>query len=319
MPEAATCNLFLVGAPKAGTTSLDALLRTHPDVYLPDIKEPCHFCPDVAEQLAPAFRAKQRIDLAAYLDDPKRKPLGLAWVTSRQDYERLFAPATGQRVVGDCSTFYLSSAVAPAAIHAYNPDARIVAVLRRPLDRIRSHYEMDRAHGVVSRALPVLIEEELALGEGAHWGNSAYYVGASRYQAQLQAFHRRFQADRICVMSFEALLARPEVELRRLYAFLGIDVPPGGLALPKANGKRAARFSRLNRALHVSGFKPAVSGALKRILPASLEQAAKSAYYRRGAGSVSAQDLERARRLLVDAGLDLDPDVPALAAAARLN
>lgn len=297
-------NFFLVGAPKAGTTSIDRLLRGHPDVFLPSIKEPCHFCPDVAAQLAPSFRKKQRVDLAAYLASADRKELGLAWVTSAKDYARLFEGAHGHRVVGECSTFYLSSQAAPGLIHAYNPDARIVAVLRRPLDRIRSHYEMDRVHGLTTRPLLALVEEELALGEDANWGNCAYYVGASRYQRQLQAFHRHFAPSSVCVLSFEALLADPGTELGRLFAFLGIPAPAGPLALPSANRARGARFPGFNRALHASGLKAMVAGALKKSLPGRLERAAKSMYYRRGARVVSDGELARVERLLREAGLE---------------
>lgn len=307
-------NFFLVGAPKAGTTSIDRLLRTHPDVFLPPIKEPCHFCPDVAAQLEPSFRKKQRIDIAAYLASPERRELGLAWVTSADDYARLFEGAEDRRIVGDCSTFYLSSRDAPGMIHAYNPDARIVAVLRRPLDRIRSHYEMDRVHGVTTRPLLSLVEEELALGEDAHWGNCAYYVGASRYARQLQAFGRFFAPAQVCVLSFEQLLADPAAELGRLFAFLGIAAPAGPLALPSANRARGIRFPAFNRALHASGLKTMVSGALKKGLPDRLERAVKSAYYRGRTPVVADGELSRIERLLRDAGLDTLPgDAPAAA------
>jgi sulfotransferase family protein len=303
----AKAQFFLVGAPKAGTTSIDRLLRDHPDVFLTSIKEPCHFCPDVAEQLAPSFSKKQRIDIASYLASAHRRELGLAWVASADDYARLFEGADGRKVIGECSTFYLSSKAAPAAIHAYNPDARIVAVLRRPVDRIRSHYEMDRVHGVTGRPLLSLVEEELALGDDANWGNCAYYVGASRYSRQLQMFYRFFEPESVCVLSFEKLVADPEVELGRLFEFLGIPAPAGPLALPSANRARSARFPGFNRALHASGLKPLVSGLLKRALPQHLERAAKSTYYRRGSRVVSDDELSRLARLLQDAGVESEP------------
>lgn len=312
--QAPRCNFFLVGAPKAGTTSIDRLLRGHPDVYLSPIKEPCHFCPDVAEQLAPSFRKKQHVDIAAYLASRPLRELGLAWVSSADDYARLFEDASGQRIVGECSTFYLSSAEAPARIHAYNPDARIVAILRRPIDRIRSHYEMDRVHGVTGRSLSSLVEEELALGDGAHWGNSAYYVGASRYARQLQAYRRHFAPEQICVLSFERLLADPDRELRRLHAFLGIGVPAERLALPSANRARTARFPVFNHALHASGFKSLLSGTLKRAMPARWQAAAKSAYYRSGGRTTSDGELAKVERLLREAGLADTPVLDATAA-----
>lgn len=310
-PSDPRANFFLVGAPKAGTTSVDRLLRRHPQVFLSPIKEPCHFCPDVAEQLAPSFRKKARVDIPSYLDSPARQSIGLAWVTSFDDYRRLFEGAHGQPIIGECSTFYFSSKVAARNIHSYNPDARIMALLRNPVDRIRSHYEMDRAHGVTHRPLLSLVEEELALGDEANWGNSRFYVGASRYSRQLREFHRHFAPENICVLSFESLVADPEPTLRSLFTFLGISVPSGPLVLPFANSKRAARFSRFNSVLHQSGIKPFVSGLLKKSLPGRLEKAAKSAYYREGGRVVSDDELDKLRILLRDEGLDY---VPAMAA-----
>ncbi|WP_159015888.1 sulfotransferase family protein [Cognatiluteimonas profundi] len=296
-------NLFLVGAPKAGTTSIDQLLREHPDVFLSPIKEPCHFCTDVADQLSQSVQRKRKFDVAAYLDASERKLEGLAWVDSPGHYARLFDAADAQPVIGECSTFYLSSKVAARAIHDYNPDARIVALLRDPLQRIRSHYEMDRVHGLTARSLTSLIEEELALGDDAHWGNCFYYLGASRYAPQLARFRQYFPHDKVLVLSFESLLADTEATLRQLYAFLGIDALPELLALPSANRGRAARFPGFNRALHASGLKPLVSGLLKSGLSSRLEQRMKSAYYRRGVHVVSDEEMQRIGRLLRDEGL----------------
>ena len=92
-PSTPKANFFLVGAPKAGTTSVDRLLRRHPQVFLSPIKEPGHFCPDVAEQLAPSFGKKTRLDIAAFLDSPDRPTVGLAWVTAFEHYQRLFEGA----------------------------------------------------------------------------------------------------------------------------------------------------------------------------------------------------------------------------------
>lgn len=300
--SAPRANCFVIGAPKAGTTSIDRLLRTHPDVFLSPIKEPSHFCPDVAAQLAPSFRKKRRLDVSAYLES-SREVTGLAWVSSPADYARLFEGAAGHAVVGECSTFYLSSAAAPELVRIYNPRARIVAALRRPLDRIRSHYEMDRAHGTVTRPLVQLVEEELALGNRAHWGNCAYYVGASRYREQLHAWHEHFPAEAICVLSFERMLADPQAELGRLFAFL--DIPePDDLALPSANRRRAARFSGFNGALHATGLKPRVADLFKRLLPERMEQAMKAWYYRPGARVVGDEELQRVKHLLREEGVD---------------
>src|SRR6478672_5580804 len=83
-------NFFLVGAPKAGTTSLDRLLRSHPDVFLSPIKEPCHFCPDVTAQLRHQLNARAGFDLPGYLASPDKAVIHFQPVASPEHYARLF-------------------------------------------------------------------------------------------------------------------------------------------------------------------------------------------------------------------------------------
>lgn len=297
-------NFFLVGAPKAGTTSVDRLLRNHPDVFLSPIKEPCHFCPDISAQLAPTWAGRKRVDLESYLASPDREVIHLHPVERSDDYARLFAGAEGRRIVGECSTFYLSSGVAAANIRAYNPEARIVVLVRKPIDRIRSHYAMDRSLGLATRPLLSLVEEELALGDQAHWGNCRFYVGASRYQPQIEAFHRHFPRERVCVLSFESLVADPDKTLRRLFDFLGLDAPAGQLALPRENASRAARFPWLHSGLRQSGIKPIIAGLLKSTSSSRIGHMAKSVYYREKAKVVSDEDLAKLATLLQAQGLE---------------
>lgn len=302
VPGAPRANFFLVGAPKAGTTSVDRLLREHADVFLSPIKEPCHFCPDVNAQLA-SQQDPSRLDLDAYLDAPQRPIVHLYPVSSPERYARLFDGAAGRRIVGECSTYYLSSAVAAERIHAYNPAAKILVLTREPIARIRSHYVMDRTLGLASRPLPDLVEEELALGARANWGNCRYYVGASRYGVQIAEYAARFPAGNVCVLSFERLVAEPERELRRLFAFLGIR-PPARLALPRENGARAARFEWLHSGLRESGIKPMLRGLWNRSAGTRFGRMARSMYYRDKADFVSQEDLQRVRGLLRELHMD---------------
>lgn len=296
-------NFFLVGAPKAGTTSVDRLLRNHPDVFLSPIKEPCHFCPDVNDQIAPGLKKKNAVDLSSYLASPTREVIHLHQVASPDDYSRLFDGAAGRKIIGECSTYYLSSTAAPRKIHAYNPDARIMVLVRNPVDRIRSHYAMDRYLGHVSRPLLSLIEEELALGDDANWGNCRYYVGASRYARQLREFHRYFAPEQVCVLSFEKLVAEPDSEVRKIFEFLEIALPAGTLALPVANKSHVARFPALHSGLRESRLKPLIAGLLKNTMGTRIGQSARSFYYRETVQVVSNEDLDRVGVLLREEGL----------------
>ncbi len=105
---AAKPNFFIVGAPKCGTTALYEYLRRHPHIFMPQIKEPHFFA----------------TDLGAY-------PM----VKTEKDYAALFAEARREHLrVGEASVYYLRSAVAASGIRAFDPGAKIIAMVRNPVD-----------------------------------------------------------------------------------------------------------------------------------------------------------------------------------------
>jgi len=102
-------NFFIVGAPKCGTTGLYHYLKQHPDIFMPERKEPNFFCADL--EISRAIR-------------------------DRGTYLRLFAHAGPERRVGEASVWYLFSRRAASAIKAFNPDALIIAMLRNPVEML---------------------------------------------------------------------------------------------------------------------------------------------------------------------------------------
>jgi Sulfotransferase domain len=105
-------NFFIVGAPKCGTTALYEYLRPHPNIYMSPVKEPHFFAKD----------------LGGY---PRIKTL--------EEYEALFAASSPQHLrVGEASVYYLRSLVAISNIHQFNPDAKIIAMFRNPVEMVHS-------------------------------------------------------------------------------------------------------------------------------------------------------------------------------------
>jgi hypothetical protein len=105
-------NFFIVGAPKCGTTALYEYLRPHPNIFMPEIKEPHFFARD----------------LGTY---PRIKTL--------EDYTGLFATSSAEHLrLGEASVYYLRSSVAIPNIRAFNPDAKIIAMFRNPVDMVYS-------------------------------------------------------------------------------------------------------------------------------------------------------------------------------------
>jgi hypothetical protein len=199
-------NLFIIGAPKAGTTSLYEYLRGHPDVYMSPVKEPAYFSPDVPPQ---KVRFQHGRDLERYLD--------------------LFAGARDERYLGEGSTYYIYSRQAPTLIDEFSPDARIVAMLRNPVEMAWALHGQRAAHG----REPLLdFEEALAADERPDAGGGARrdtvqkvgrYRDRARYAEQLERWFAVFGRDRCHVIVFEDFAADTASAFTQLLAWLGID------------------------------------------------------------------------------------------------
>src|SRR3989442_12151635 len=118
-------DFFIVGQHKSGTTALYEILRRHPQIFMPDLKEPRFFASDLRPLMGSDAALPDTLD----------------------DYTALFEPAAlGQRV-GEASPSYLRSHVAAACIAEINPHARIVAILRDPASLVRSlHLQLLKEH-----------------------------------------------------------------------------------------------------------------------------------------------------------------------------
>jgi hypothetical protein len=296
-------NVFLVGAPKAGTTSLARVLAAHPDFFMSPIKEPCHFCTDVRQQLVPWFEGQRQMDLAAYLDSPVREPVHFHLVHSAADYARLYEGAGDQPLVGECSTQYLSSHDAARNIAAYAPDARIIMIFREPVERILSHHTMEVSQGRTVEPLLRLVEKERALGAAAHWGNSCFYLGTSRYLPQLRRYLAHFPASQVCVLSFERLCEDPNGTLRHLFDFLGLPPDSAPAELPRANGARTPRFPRANRLLRASGLRPWLGRQARAYLPEALRQRLAASFFPSGKPRVPDDVRARLEAIVREEGL----------------
>jgi len=120
-------NFFVVGAAKSGTTAFYHELRRHPDVFLPAVKEP---------------------HVYAYLADPSvARHLFADEAAARRRYQELYREVRDEKAVGDASTTNLVVHGAAEVIESEVPAARIVAVLRHPVDQAYSHWRHFRAAG----------------------------------------------------------------------------------------------------------------------------------------------------------------------------
>jgi hypothetical protein len=265
-----TPNFFVVGAPKTGTTSLCRYLEQHPDVFMSPIKEPCFFAPEMAA-VSPETRARyarERAPLNAYLDGPMSERRDSGFVIEWTDYLKLFKRAREERAVGEGSVAYLGSLHAPRAIRERIPDARIVAVLRDPADRLFSHYKVVRAMGRTALTFPDWAEAErrIEAARDIGWGS----VWAGRYGTQLERYLEHFPRAQIHIVMYDDFARDAPATLRSIFEWLGVDPRADVDTRERFNVTAVPRWTELDVA-------PArrLWGAVKRTLPRRLTARAR--------------------------------------------
>jgi Sulfotransferase family len=266
-------DFFIVGHEKCGTTALYAMLRRHPQVYMPDLKEPRFFAPEAQNT------ARERDDLP-YTD-------------TLEEYLALFAPALPEQLVGEASPQYLRSADAASRIAALCPDARIVAILREPASFLRSfHLQCLQAGRETQKDLRAALELEPARREGRRlprgYSSPAWvlYSEHVRYVEQLRRFHERFGSERVLVLIYEDYRRDNEATLREVRRFLGIDDAVEIEPRQAMQTQSTARFTalhplsrRLRRAWHRSEEADPITRALVAVAPRSARRLWRRVFY----------------------------------------
>lgn len=247
-------NFIVIGAPRAGTTSLYFTLGQHPQVHLSPVKEPRYF----------AF-AGENLTFRGPGDDQSYNRS----VTSREVYEGLFRPLPCHRAIGEMSTCYLLTPAAPERIHRLIPHTRLIAILRQPADRAYSNYLLMRRLGFETCAdfRAALADEPRRMKE--NWAPVWYYRQRSRYCDSLRRYQKLFPPERIRIFLFEDLLNTPEAMLQDLYRFLELDEPKPALRLERHNDGGIPRSVRVDRL--VSRPHP-LKPFLRLLLPGSLRR-----------------------------------------------
>jgi hypothetical protein len=253
-------DFFIVGHPKSGTTALYEMLRTHPQIFMPDLKEPRYFATDLRARFQPSSTPQ-----ATRLQLPE----------TLEEYFELFRPATPEQIIGEASPSYLRSAAAAGLIAAARPDARIIAVLREPAGFVRSlHLELVQNHVETEQDLrKAFANEQRAAIEHRQVDGPRLprYSDRVRYVEQLRRYEEVFPAEQILVLIYDDFRKDNEGTVRRVLDFLGVD-PDVPIAAIEANPTvhvRSVRVDALVRSLY-AGSGPltgAVKPVLKRLLP----------------------------------------------------
>ncbi|MCA9915362.1 MAG: sulfotransferase domain-containing protein [Anaerolineae bacterium] len=221
-------NFFIIGAPKCGTTAMYQYLNVHPEIYMPtDAKEPHYFAPEYQMPKMQVYR-----DEAAYLN--------------------LFADATTETHIGEASICYLRADAAAQRIQVFAPDAKLIIMLRNPVEMVYSLYYQGLYAGTETLTT---FEAALAAEEPRRNGQQIpprtvpallQYRSFGYYAAQIQHYLEYFSREQMHIILFDDFKRDTAGAYRDTLRFLGVDetFQPN---FEKVNANKIPRMSAINR------------------------------------------------------------------------
>lgn len=196
MTKAHFPNLFIIGAMKAGTSSLHEYLHQHPEIFMSRMKEPQYFAPHLT-------RWKEAWGIGNPFPEP-----GIDW------YLRLFAEAGDVKYAGESSVSYTARPWVKDCekrIDKFNPEARFIYLMRDPIERAVSHYWYFVKDGREDRDMLTAFERK------------EEYISRSNYAMQLKPYLDQFGRERVFTLTLEDLNEDPNAVFRELFSWLGVD------------------------------------------------------------------------------------------------
>ena len=202
-------NFLIIGAPKAGTSSLYYYLKQHPEIYLSRIKEPYFF----------AFEN----DSKGFQGPGDRERYKYA-VKSLEEYCKLFEPVTTETAIGEASTAYMNSKSAPFKIKQHIPKVKLIAILRNPTDAAYSSYlHLLRDGDETIKNFDLALQAEKKRIQ-QNWDGIWHYQNRGFYYAQLKRYFDAFERSQIKIYLYQDFQTNPLRVLHSIFQFLEVAV-----------------------------------------------------------------------------------------------
>jgi hypothetical protein len=206
-------NLFIVGHPRSGTSSLHAYLDQHPDIFMTAIKEPNYFALDFREA-SDRFHGKR-------LYFPYR---------TKERYLKLYRKWRQEKIAGEASATNLCSKVSAREIHRFNPRAKIIMLFREPDDFLYSYHSATQfALGEHHKNFEKALEAEKSRRRGRDLSKRVisppwlFYSEFVKYGDQLNRFRKYFDNDQIKIILFDDFKAGTPRVFRNVLSYLDVE------------------------------------------------------------------------------------------------
>ncbi|PKO05983.1 MAG: sulfotransferase [Chloroflexi bacterium HGW-Chloroflexi-3] len=214
-------NFLIIGAAKSGTTALYRYLKQHPEIFMPDRKEPHHFS----------------------FDDITKNTKGpgdyvRTAITDKKEYQSLFSSVNNQKAVGEASPTYIYVPGTAERIYSELPNSKLIAILRNPADRAFSaymHLVRDGYETVFDFSEALNLENERIK---KNWGPIWHYKKAGLYHEQLTSYFNLFRNNQILIIIYDDYKKDPSRINKSIFNFLNVDESflPDMSAKPNVSG-----------------------------------------------------------------------------------
>jgi hypothetical protein len=214
-------------------------------------------------------------NLLRYLDGPMSGPNPGGIVTHWDDYLKLFKNVSSEKAIGEASVCYLWSSTAAGNIHAQIPEAKIIAILRDPVERAFSQYLQYAVSGLVKRSFRRHIELCLR-NTSPTFGPFRPFLEYGLYYEQVKRYLALFPRANVRIYLYEEAWRSSAQLLEDLFDFLGVDSSVEVDTSVRNLQRRAPKVMTMHYLLKKSGLAPAI----KRLLPPSLSRHLRAALYK---------------------------------------
>jgi len=281
-------DFLVIGAGKAGTTSLYHYLSLHLDIFLTPQKET-------------RFFALEGEDLASFRWAGAKPRGNFSSIVSFEAYQQQFQGRTNEAIAGEVCPIYLYYPGTARRIARYVPQIKLIAILRNPADRAYSHYQFlrQRSREPLTFAEAVAREPERIRQK---WMWDYHYTAQGFYHRQLRAYYDLFPPEQIKVFLFEDLKAAPQQLMADLFGFLGISQDKEIDVSQQRNVTRLPT-NRLAAALYRQRH---LWASLLKIVPSGWKQRLQSLYTERLTETPEPMDLAMRAQLVDLYGADIE-------------
>jgi hypothetical protein len=204
-------NFFLVGAPKCATTAMAGFLGQHPDIFIPEMKEPHYFGSDLS------FRRN-------FVRGPE-------WFRpTKEHYLDMYAPVTQEKMLGDASVLYLYSREAPRELKLFCPDAKIIIMIRNPIEMVyslHSHWLYNLNEDIADFETALEAEPERkkghAIPSNAYWIDGLIYSQVGLFSKHINRYLSEFGTENVHIIVHDDMKSDMGAEFHKLMQFLAVD------------------------------------------------------------------------------------------------